>query len=264
MITRIMCVGTNRLNETMATLSFDHNLTVKPDHTHIISPYSTEEVQTAFKQFNLDFTNYTVFNDSYFANYYDLSKWSHDNWYLQQAFKLCALDHFDSTHFLIQDCDLILLKPYACLVDDKLNFKTENLWNPHQQVYGDMVNELLGIKRQIPYSMVNEIMPYLKQDWIELKSYIEHRHNTNFLDALASIRAFDHTKWFSEYELLGIWKTAQPSSWVHFKSMSQPPVDSWEDFYSIDWNQFQTVKFHTPPLKHMTTQEALDLVEYLR
>ena len=59
-------------------------------------------------------------------------------------------------------------------------------------------------------------------------------------------------------------KTAQPSSWVHFKSMSQPPVDSWEDFYSIDWNQFQTVKFHTPPLKHMTTQEALDLVEYLR
>lgn len=263
MITRIMCVGPNRLVETMATLSFDSQITPSIDRTIIVSPYSEHEFKNLAIEFDLDLKNFTFLDDSYFSQHYNLSRWTHDNWYKQQAFKLCALDHFDSTHFLIQDCDLILLKPYSMLVNGELNFKAEDLWNDYQHLYGQKIEQLLGISRKYPISLVNELMPYTKQDWLELKAYIEQRHNCNFLDAIANLQAFDETKWFSEYELLGIWKTQQ-QGWQYFNYPSQPKIDAWPEFYSINWAEFHSVKFHAPPLKNMAVNQAKSLVKFLR
>lgn len=258
-----MCVGPNRLNEAAATLSFDYQLIVPIDRTYIITSYTQKEIQDIFKQFGLDSSKFSVISDDYFAQYYDLTTWSHDNWYKQQAFKLCAIDQFESEYFLIQDCDLILLEPYAALTQNKINFKCEDLWNPHQHVYGKMVSEILDIPRTLPVSLVNELMPVKKADWVPLKQRIETKYGKDFLSAIASVRAFDSTKWFSEYELLGMFKMFLDQEWTYFKRPSQPPIYTWDDFYNTDWTQFYSVKFHAPPLKHMTTSEALDVVKML-
>jgi hypothetical protein len=259
-----MCVGPKRINEAMATISFDYRIFPQLDHTYIFSPYSQQEFLGLFREFNINSQHFTILPDTYFDQYYDLTRWGYSNWYKQQALKLCSLDHFDSDYFLIQDCDLVLLDPYAIFNSGKLNFKAEPLWNEHQKIYADMIKLIIGLDRKIPYSLVNELMPYKKSDWQTLKEHIENVYQTTFLDAIPSIRNFDDTNWFSEYELLGIWKTNQSLLWTYFSNPSQPKIDSWGDFYSINWTNFSSLKFHAPPLKHMSKQEAKDLVKFLR
>jgi hypothetical protein len=259
-----MCVGPNRINEAMATLSFDYRIFPSLDHTYIISPHTREEFTSLFAEFGLNRQNFTVLDDGYFADLYDLARWSHNNWYKQQAFKLCALDHFDSDYFLIQDCDLILLKGYAIFDSGRLNFKAEPLWNDHQSLYAKMIQQIIGLDRKIPYSLVNELMPYKKSDWQALKEHIENAHGKNFLDAIADAKEFDDTNWFSEYELLGIWKTNQSLLWTYFSYVSQPRIDTWEDFYNVNWRDFHSVKFHARPLKHMDKEQAQQVIGFLK
>lgn len=258
---RIMCIGPARLYEAMVTLSFDHNHTVKPVSTYFFTPYTQDQISKALDKFGIDL-EYKVYPDTYFLKHYDLSAWVHSNWYYQQALKLCALDHFDSEYFLIQDADLVLLKPYEAFTDNKLNFKAEDLWNEHQQIYGDMVYKITGLSRKIKCSLVNEIMPYTKQDWQGLKRLIEERNCENFLDAIAHTRPLDETKWFSEYELLGIFKINAGNSQCHLQ-ISQPAVNTWEDFYSIKWKNYHTLKFHDKPLKQMSCKDAVQVIKFL-
>jgi hypothetical protein len=259
-----MCVGPCRINEAMATLSFDYNLITKPTHTYIISPYSNSAFTKLFKEFDIDSSMFTILSDNYFDQYYDLTLWSHNAWYLQQAFKLCALDHIDSEYFLIQDCDLILLQPYDILADGVLTYKAENLWNSHQHVYASMVKELLGMDRVIECSLVNEIMPVTKRDWLAIKELIQSRFNQSWQTAIPSIRAFDDSKWFSEYELLGIYRTNKSSKWQHFVTTSQPAINTWDDFYRTDWQQQHSLKFHAPPLKFMTSEQTHKVIDYIK
>ena len=127
-----------------------------------------------------------------------------------------------------------------------------------------MITEILGIPRTLPVSLVNELMPYKKEDWQFLKRVVEKHYKIDFLSAIASVRPFDDTKWFSEYELLGMFKMFRDDDWQHFINVSQPPINTWDDFYSADWSKQDTVKFHTPPLKFMTVTEGLKVVEYLK
>jgi hypothetical protein len=253
-----MCVGPGRINEAIVTLKFDYQIYPRPDKTYIISPYSEQEFQKLFNEFLINDTNIDILPEDYFDQYYDLSRWKHDNWYKQQAFKLCALDHFDSEYFLIQDCDLVLLKPYSVWVSGNLNFKAEPLWNDYHMVYADMVEKIIDMKRRLPYSLVNELMPYSKQDWQSLKELIG-----DWINIIPDTREFDSSKWFSEYELLGIYKTNQPNGWCYFSNPSQPPINTWDDFYNTNWREYSAVKFHAQPLKFMTTEQAHKVVEFL-
>ena len=256
-LTRIMCVGPNRINEAMATLSFDYQIYPRLDKTYIISPYAEQQFRLLFKEFNIDDQSITILPENYFDQYYDLNRWKHNNWYKQQAFKLCALDHFDSEYFLIQDCDLILLKPYSVWVSGNLNFKAEPLWNDYHTVYADMVEKIIGMKRAIPCSLVNELMPNSKQDSQSLKDLIG-----DWINVIPDAKEYDNSKWFSEYELLGIYKTNK-TGWCYFENVSQPPIYTWDDFYNTDWSKQSSVKFHARPLKFMTVQEAHNVVEFI-
>lgn len=257
-----MCIGPMRLYEAMATLSFDYRIKTPISKTVIFTPYPRHEVETALLEFNIDYSNFVVLGDGYFDNTYDLTRWTHDNWYKQQALKLCALDLFDSDKFLIQDADLLLLKDYEAFVDNEPNFKAEILWNSYHKVYAECVEGILGLSRGIELSLVNELMPYYKQDWEELREYIENKHSKNWLDAIADYKPFDNTKWFSEYELLGIWKTNQ-TGWKYFEWPGQPPINTWDDFYNTDWTKFSAVKYHARPLKFMTAEEAKKVVKHI-
>ena len=256
-------MGPTRINETLATLSFDYKVYPNLDKTYIISPYSENEFRNLFKEFNINDQCIEILPENYFEQYYDLTQWNHDNWYKQQAFKLCALDHFDSNYFLIQDADIILLKPYSIWISGNLNFKAERLWHEHHSMYADAVKQLTGLDRVLNYSFVSELMPYSKQDWIGLKQVLEERSGVAFLDAIAKLKEFDDTKWFSEYELLGIYKTNQTTGWQYDVVRNQMPITNWDDFYSLDWSKYDAVKFHTRPLKKMSTEEAHKVVGFL-
>lgn len=213
-------------------------------------------------EFDLDNSNFKVVSDDFFDPCYDLSEWTVDNWYKQQALKLCAIDYFDEDCILIQDADVILLKDYAPFVDGGPNFITEDLWNDYHKVYADCVYDLIGFQRGINYSLVNEILPYLRKDWLELRLHLEKLHKKNWLEVFPNYRKFDNSKWFSEYELLGIWKTNH-SGYHYFGGPSQPPIQCWEDVFSVDWSKHMLMKFNNQPLKFMTKPQAMELVSYL-
>jgi hypothetical protein len=259
-----MCVGPGRMPESMITLSFDYRLTPKPDRTILISPYTEQEFCTIFNRFGLEFKNFTVVNDDYFKQHYDLERWWSLPWYRQQALKFCALDHYDSSWFLIQDCDLVLLKPYDLFVDDKINFKLEEFWNPYQRIYSEMAEQITGLKQVLPGSVVNEIMPCSKQDWLGLKNTVETKHSKSFWDVVPDTRAFEELQWLSEYELLAMYITNTRTEWQHFSSVSQPPITSWDDFYNIDWSKYWQIKFNVRPMRYMTVTEAEKMLEFLK
>jgi hypothetical protein len=264
MITRIFPIGPSRVNEAAITLSFDNYINPKPNVTYIISPYPRHKLDAVFKEFNLDNLDYVLLDDLYFDKYYDLSKYKHNRWYYQQALKLCAFDHFDSEYFLLQDCDQVPIKPFEFFVDGKLNFKAEQLWNPYQELYSEMVEKLTGLKRVINYSLVNELMPYSKQDWIGLKNLLEEYNQLSWLDAIADIRELADPKWLSEFELLGVYKTNQPNGWTYYCAVPQPAINTWDDFYNHNWAKQDTVKFLTQPLKYLTLSEALAVRDHLK
>ena len=264
MITRIILIGPSRINEAAITLNFDHNLNPYPDKTYIISPYPQHKIDSVFTEFNLDPSKYILLDDLYFENYYDLSRYKHSNWYYQQALKLCAFDHFDSDYFLLQDCDQVPLDQFDFFVDDRLNFKAENLWNPYQELYAEMVEKLTGLHRVLDYSLVNELMPYSKQDWNKLKQLLEERSQCSWLDAIPNIRELGEPKWFSEFELLGIYKTNQSNGWTYYNAVPQPAINTWEDFFNHDWTKQDTIKFLTQPLKYMDIANAKLVLNHLR
>ena len=263
MITRILPIGPSRAIEAAVTLSFDDRLNPKPDKTYIISPYPEHKLSDIFLEFCLDIS-YTLIDDLYFEQYYDLSRYKHDHWYYQQALKLCAFDHFDSEYFLLQDCDQVPLKQFNFFVDGKLNFKAENLWNPYQELYAEMVEKLTGLKRVLNYSLVNELMPYRKSDWIALKNLIEERNQCSWLDAFPNARELAEPKWLSEFELLGIYKTNQIDGWTYYNAIPQPPINTWNDFDTHDWTKQDTVKFLTQPLKYMKVNDAKRVINHLK
>lgn len=259
---RIMCIGPRRLYEAMATLSFDYRISPSIDKTIIFTPYNRAEVKRALAEFNVECSKFEILSDDYFNGKYDLSRWTHDNWYKQQAFKLCALDYFDNERFLIQDADLLLTKKYEIFSEGKPVFKAEKIWNNHHEIYADCIGDIIGYRRKIDISLVNEFMPYLKQDWIELKTFIEKKYNKSWLNVIPDYRKFNSTKWFSEYELLGIWKTNR-DNYSYNIWMSQPPISSWDDFYNTNWNLYGSVKFHTEPMKFMNKEQAKQVVKHI-
>jgi len=264
MITRFVFIGPSRIIESAITLSFDYNLNPLPDKTYIISPYPQHKLDSVFREFEIDSSAYTLLDDLYFERFYDLSRYKHDHWYYQQALKFCAFDHFDSEYFLLQDCDQVPLKRFDFFVDDKLNFKAENLWNPYQELYAEMVERIIGLKRVLNYSLVNELMPYTKRDWNNLKTLIEKRNECFWLDAFPNARNLGEPKWLSEFEFLGIYKTNQSEGWTYYPAIPQPAINTWDDFYNHDWSKQDTIKFLTQPLKYMNLTEAKTVLKHLK
>jgi hypothetical protein len=264
MITRIILIGPGRINEAAITLSFDNYLNPRPDKTYIISPYPQHKLDSVFAEFGLDSSNYTLLDDLYFEDYYDLSRYKHNHWYYQQALKFCAFDLFDSDYFLLQDCDQVPLKQFNFFVDGKLNFKAEPLWNPYQDLYSEMVEKITGLNRVLNFSLVNELMPYSKEDWNSLKQLIEDRNSCHWLNAFPNIRELGEPKWLSEFELLGTYKTNQSTGWTHYTAIPQPSINTWEDFLNHDWSKQDTIKFLTQPLKYMNINNAQMVLKHLK
>ena len=262
MLTRIMCVGQGRAFEAACVLSFDHNIKATIDQTLIVSPYDGDVLKRWWSRFDIDYNKIKFITD---ASIQELHEWRTQSWYLQQAFKLHLLDTVDSDYFLIHDSDVFCIQPYKPFIDGKPCFRVDELWNPYQQVYADAIKQLTGFDRVIPYSFVTEIMPYTKADWLQCKSLIDP-----WQTKIPETRAFDDTRWFSEYELLGIVKTNlskinhSNSYTITVDSIDKniPPISTWEEIETTDWRGVPTVKFRDKPLKFMTEDQAQWLIKF--
>lgn len=249
-----MMIGAGRIHEAACALSFDKNLYPVIDQTIIVSPYSWVTLTDEFKLFDIDCSTFKFYSDTEIIKEFNLEQWGGNHWYLQQGIKLSLLDSIND-NFLIQDCDVFAIKPYNYFIDQIPAFRVEELWNDYQQVYAGKVKDLLGFERIIPYSFVTEFMPYLKEDWESCKQLIEEKFKLPWQQAILNISPFDDTKWLSEYELLGIYKTNKDNNYKIIVEQ-YPKILTMEDFFTVDWSQLETVKFKARPLKCMNSQEA--------
>lgn len=255
MITRIMMVGPGRIYEAACSLSFDHNLSPSIDQTIVVSPYSWVTLTSTFLSFGINVDSFKFVLDVDCIEQFELQDWKH-HWYLQQGIKLSLLDTVDSDKFLIQDCDVFAIKPYKFFKDDIPCFRVEELWNDYQLVYAEKVEKLIGYSRKIPYSFVTEFMPYTKDEWNQCKQHIEHRFSMPWKAAIKSVSDFDDTKWFSEYEMLGMYKTNTSTNYA-YETDTHPELNTLTDLRNADWSMISTVKFKARPFKYMVGSDAL-------
>ena len=262
MITRVMMVGPGRIYEAACSLSFDQNITPVIDRTIVVSPYSWVTLTTTFKSFGINVDSFTFMLDVEAIEKFKLHDWQH-HWYLQQGIKLSLLDNINSDKFLIQDCDVFAIKPYKFFNDDVPCFRVEELWNDYQLVYAERVEKLIGYKRKIPYSFVTEFMPYTKTDWLACKQHIEDRFAMPWSSAIKSVSDFDDTKWFSEYEMLGIYKTNTSDNYT-YETDTHPELNTLNDLRNADWSKISTVKFKARPFKYMVSDDAQLVKNYFK
>ena len=103
-------------------------------------------------------------------------------------------------------------------------------------------------------------MPYLKQDWIELKQKLGGDWKT----AIESVAPFDDTKWLSEYELLGIYKSVYDSDNYHYIKDKMPIIYHINQLEELNWSEANVVKFKARPLKGMREQDAHRIIDYFK
>ena len=248
-------IGPGRLNDACCALSFDEFLSPTIDQTVIVSPLSSTDILEKFAQFpNIDQSKLVFKKDSDF----DLPGWD-DSWYKQQGLKFSLLDSLDSD-IVIQDCDVFYIKPWQYIQNGQPVFRTEDVWNDHHAVYEDAVHKLIGARRLSNESYVTEFMPYLKQDWVGLKQKLDGDWKT----AIESVAPFDDTKWLSEYELLGIYKSVYDSDNYHYIKDKMPIIYHINQLEELNWSEANVVKFKARPLKGMREQDAHRIIDYFK
>jgi Family of unknown function (DUF6492) len=259
-LTRIMCVGPGRVIEAACSLSFDHNILATIDQTIIASPLEESILREQWQQFGIDYTKLKFVQDRDIAG---LDRWRSSNWYLQQGIKLSLLDSLESDYFLIQDCDVFLLRPWTPFTDT-VNFRVEHIWNPQQTVYADAIERLIGFQRVEDCSFVTEMFPFSKKDWLACSHKITQHTGKDWRDAVPDLRPFDQSKWFSEYELLGICKTNLDKDYTVSLDPFHPDVRTWEDVWTADWQSVSVIKCRARPFKFMNQAQALQAIEFFK
>lgn len=259
-----MMIGSGRLNDACCALSFDEFLSPAIDQTIIVSPMDSATILRKFNEFlDIDQTKLVLKRDSEF----NLPGWD-NHWYKQQGLKFSLLDSLD-TDFIIQDCDVFYIKPWQFMQDGHPVFRTEDVWNDHHAVYEQAVIKLIGAGRVSNESYVTEFMPYLKQDWIKLKELIGANAYTmstssDWQTAIKSVNEFDDTKWLSEYELLGIYKSVYDPDNYHYIKDQMPIFKHINQLEELNWSEANVVKFKARPLKGMTEQDAHRIIDYFK
>jgi hypothetical protein len=217
-VVRIVFLARYRVPHACLTMQFDHYLK-GIDQTVIATPVPKQELWPIFERHGIDTNNFHYVNDQIiFDQYPEVNNWvfadDYRGWWLrQQAIKLAYLDYLNYDVALMHDPDTFMVEPYRCWDGEQLNMLI--LPNTTHGSYDQVLPSVLGMSRQTDHCFVTELVAVVKQDWLALKSTLEHRYQRHFLDAI-----IDHVpamptvppwgtgnliKWFSEYEFLGNW-----------------------------------------------------------
>lgn len=243
-VVRIVFLARYRIPHACVTMQFD-NFLEGIDRTVIASPVPKSELWTIFHAHGIDTDNFDYVNDQeIYDQYPEVNRWMFEDdyrgpWLRQQAIKLAYLDMLDYDVMLMTDPDTIMVEPYRCWKDEKLNFLA--LENTTHGSYNGVLESVLGIPRQTTHCFITEYVPVVKQDWTSLKLRLEQRHSKHFLDAIIDNVPGMPTvppwgngntiKWFSEYEFLGNWAlTQRPCTFQWQRRFEYDSLDKIQNF----------------------------------
>ena len=99
-----------------------------------------------------------------------------------------------------------------------------------------------------------------KEDWNKLNQKL----GGDWQSSIKSFREFDDTKWLSEYELLGIYKSVFDNDNYHYIKDQMPIFQHIEQLETLDWSGANVVKFKARPLKGMSEEHAHRIVDYFK
>jgi hypothetical protein len=221
-VARVVFIARYRVPHACMSMQFDHMLD-GIDRTVIASPVPKAELWPIFARYGIDTAHFDYLPDEEVLPHYpEIENWVIPGdyrgfWLRQQAVKLSVLDYLKDDVVLLTDPDTFMTKPYCCYNDGRLNYLV--LTNTTHGSYNGMMDAIVGIPRQSPHCFITEFVPVHRDDWNSLKTHLEQRHTTHFLDAiidscpgLPTVPPWgtgNMIKWFSEYELLGNWAVSQ-------------------------------------------------------
>jgi len=190
------------------------------DRTCIASPVPKEELWPVFEKYGIDTSNFDYAPDSEIYRLYpEVNNWvfpdDYRGWWLrQQAIKMAFLHYLDYDLMVMNDPDCILIRDYEPFKNNKLNYMVlEN--QRHSWGYYETIKNAFGFERQSPHCFISEYVPVLKQDIMDMATFLEDKHKCKWLDAIIDNCPGEATvppwgkgeliRWVSEYELLGNW-----------------------------------------------------------
>ena len=250
-VARVLFLARYRIPHACMSMQFD-NFLEGIDRTVISSPVPKDELWAIFKQYNIDTTNFDYLPDSKILPLYpEIEHWMFKDdyrgpWLRQQALKLSVIDYLDDEVVLMHDPDTFMVEPYCCYRNGQLNYLI--LPNTTHGSYDGVMESVLGIPRQTPHCFVTELVPVLREDWINLKETLERRHQKHFLDdiienvnGMPTIPPWgtgNLIKWFSEYEFVGNWAVSQRK--VDFQEQRRFEYDNLEKLqnFTREYNCF--------------------------
>jgi hypothetical protein len=255
MITRLIFCAPYRIPVATISLKFDQNL-LGLARNIIVSPVPTKDLFKYLSRYDINTNSFEHLPDQdLIAHYPEINHWVFDgdprnDWLKQQALKLAALDYVDYNVALIHDPDTWMTQPYQC-VDDQGILCMMALENTTEGSYDSVLPAVLGLHRQTNHCFVTEFMPVLKQDWRNLKLFLENRHHRHFLDAIINnVPGVDtadnlqNLKWFSEYEFLGNWAMTQRP--VKFMFQHRFQFQQLTDLINYDAAQYNCICDQSP------------------
>lgn len=250
MITRLIFCAPYRIPTACVSLRFDHNL-IGVTKTIIVSPVPTRTLFKCLSKYGININRFEHVHDGELEYCYpEIKHWVTDgdyrgNWLKQQALKLAALDYFDFKVALIHDPDTWLIQPYQC-VDNSKTLNMLALENITEGSYDTVLPSVLNINRQTTHCFVSELLPVYKDDFLNLKNYLEQTYNKDFLsgiiDQVPEIETLDKTKklkWFSEYEFLGNWILTQRP--VNYTFQTRFEFQTVDDLKKLDIAKYNSV-----------------------
>ncbi len=128
------------------------------------------------------------------------------SWIYQQILKLGVPEYVPevSAAYMVADADLIWLRPWRIMVDDRIRFPYTQAFEYHPP-YRDAYQRLFGVRAQAPFSLTAHQMVYDRELLAQMKRAIEVRHELEWWEAY--IRAADplEPSSISEMDIYGLW-----------------------------------------------------------
>ena len=193
-------------------------------------------------------------------------------WYFQQFIKLGISQSKEiSDLYLVWDADNVVLKPISFISNE--NKVLHDISSEYHKPYFELIEKLIGIKKQVDYSFISEHLVFDKNIVLNLLNQISNRIGFDWWIEILEKIEYDHlsNSGFSEYELYGNFVTKYHPDYFMIRQLNKtrsgkrllgmkPNSFSLFIFSHIyDYMSFETwhKKIRPLPLRYITIMKTL-------
>lgn len=135
-------------------------------------------------------------------------------WYLQQFYKIKAMQLAETEIVTIWDADCVPVAPIE-IVNEHQQIVYVNSSSEYHHEYFENIKRLLNMERIQDICFVIPSFPMMSHWVTEFITFVETKHSKPWFEALTQTTNFSLTSGFSETETLGTWVTHKyPTAWV--------------------------------------------------